>query len=244
MTTTETHDVEGKNQERLGTVVDEAFCILMLKNNYYSWLLEAKDKLPSLMTDYDVKNLKKEEIAHFQDINEAYVHVEIDLHADGMYEDNFDPKKIIVRNGDALFKEMKKSSKKELDDVRKEVKNSDMYRRIVEIINDKDVGEGEERKAKRRKVIHSFRQYTAQQENEGRFKGWSKRAAEDMLQIKKDLMKDEKETNLFSLAYRMILKDRQDQKDKEQQKKKSNNKVNEGTVKELFDDEEVEEVEV
>ena len=38
----------------MGTPVSEAFTMLQLKNNYFAWLLEAKESLEDkLITDYD-----------------------------------------------------------------------------------------------------------------------------------------------------------------------------------------------
>jgi hypothetical protein len=38
---------------KMATSLDEAFALVVFKNNYFSWLLEAKQKFKTLMTDYD-----------------------------------------------------------------------------------------------------------------------------------------------------------------------------------------------
>jgi hypothetical protein len=38
------------------TPLDEAFALVVLKNNYFAWLLQAMREFPNLMTDYDDKN--------------------------------------------------------------------------------------------------------------------------------------------------------------------------------------------
>jgi hypothetical protein len=44
----------------LGTVHAEAFAMLQLKNNYFAWLLEAKEKFgDQLVTDYDLAHLQE-----------------------------------------------------------------------------------------------------------------------------------------------------------------------------------------
>lgn len=37
----------------LGNVPEQAFAMILLKNNYFAWLLDAKEKYPNLLTDYD-----------------------------------------------------------------------------------------------------------------------------------------------------------------------------------------------
>ena len=39
--------------QRMASVQNEAFAMVMLKNNYYAWLLQAKIKHPTLITEYD-----------------------------------------------------------------------------------------------------------------------------------------------------------------------------------------------
>jgi hypothetical protein len=45
-----------KLDSRMVTPLDEAFALVVLKNNYFAWLLQAMREFPNLMTDYDDKN--------------------------------------------------------------------------------------------------------------------------------------------------------------------------------------------
>jgi hypothetical protein len=63
----------------------------------------------------------------------------------------------------------------------------------------------QEQRAKKRKILKSFREYTNPQEDENRFKGWSMRASEEM-QLLQAVLNDERSTTrarLFCAAYRL-----------------------------------------
>lgn len=66
------------NQEsdRLGTFHEEAFAMLVLKNNYFAWLWEAKRELITLVTDYDTR---KDLLKGKKNVNEEYLKWELNL---------------------------------------------------------------------------------------------------------------------------------------------------------------------
>ena len=74
------------------------------------------------------------------------------------------------------------------------------------------VQEGTPQRRKRRKILKSFREYTSTNEEEGRFKGWSCRAGEDMAEYMETWSAPHVlyRRQLFWLAYRETYKQKQD----------------------------------
>ena len=61
---------------------------------------------------------------------------------------------------------------------------------------------------KRRKIMKNFREYTVRQDTEGRFKGWSSRAAGDMAKLCKKIREGKEDYSRFREAYREIYSSR------------------------------------
>jgi hypothetical protein len=59
------------------------------------------------------------------------------------------------------------------------------------------------RQQKRRRLLKSFREYTVRQSDEGKFKGWSKRAADEMTSYCKKLKVEgeQERAKVFFAAY-------------------------------------------
>ena len=58
---------------------------------------------------------------------------------------------------------------------------------------------------KRQKILKPFREYTAtRMDDEGRFKGWSKRSADDMAECCKKLKEENAASVRFRIAYHEI----------------------------------------
>ena len=77
--------------------------------------------------------------------------------------------------------------------------------------NEEDIDEEEKRRKqmkKRRTILKPFQDYTVQQSEEGRFKGWSKQAADHMTAYCKKLKYKKPEFVQFRSAYREIYRDR------------------------------------
>ena len=71
--------------------------------------------------------------------------------------------------------------------------------------------------AKKRKLLRTFREYTNPNDNGGKFKGWSIRAAKDMADLCTQLNMDTNKEKLLRAAYRMTFHKR----NKPQSKKKN-----------------------
>lgn len=236
--------------DRLGSRLGEAFAILVLKNNYFAWLLEAKEQLQGkLVTDYDTDTQRK----GFRNVVEGFLQLDFKLPEDTTTDPTDESgteittaaiESCIVKKDDSLYEGIKKRTETALKSARRTAKNNAKYKeinkRLIELQNEaeefaaagaaagQDGGEDadddagvlsaieEERKAngerqrKRRKLLKSFREYTVRKSDEGKFKGWSKRAAEEMTGICKKLKLEGegKRAKMFSASYRVVNRQR------------------------------------
>jgi hypothetical protein len=79
--------------------------------------------------------------------------------------------------------------------------------------------EKQQQRSKKRKLLRTFREYTNPNENEGQFKGWSKRAATDMKELCAKLQSNPIEKKqLFWAAYRQTYQNKQDSAGKKKKK--------------------------
>ena len=204
----------GSQSTRIASIQAEAFAMLQLKNNYFAWLLEAKEKLKDLLvTDYDTDTKIKNKTG----INEAYLKCEIDLEKD--------ENDLIQNKEDDGYNDLKKQTEAALKKARKSAKNNSMYKDMAKQLNKPPVSPDEEgfqeyddtareKQRKRRCLLKSFRKYTAREDGEDGFKGWSHRAAEDMTLLVKKLMDERKKMAKFTKAFRKVYASRHQTKRK------------------------------
>ena len=118
------------------------------------------------------------------------------------------------------YEELVKNSKKEAKTARSIARWNENYKRILEVVNDENgdddgkkcfkLGMGgnaeevKERNRKRRKILKEFKEYTVPRGQEGRFKGWSKRAAHDLAEVTRRLRNETSQNRYkrFRVAYR------------------------------------------
>jgi hypothetical protein len=247
--------------DRLGSRVGEAFAMLVLKNNYFAWLLEAKEKLGvKLVTDYDSDTQRR----GMKNIVDALLQVEFDLPdaplcataaGSGGTETLEVPAVtssnvlVVVKSLDeAGYNILAKKTEAALKATRRSSANgtrySDIKKRAVELTKETaelaaaEASCGEdaeqtseetrmqaleeakeakgERMKKRRKLLKTFREYTVRQTTEGKFKGWSKRASDEMTAISKKLAKEGQSgrSKMFNAAYRQVYGTRSNEKRK------------------------------
>ena len=117
----------------------------------------------------------------------------------------------------AKYTHTKKRTDTELKKVAREAKSSTLYKKLkAEVssnperspncsshMSEEDFDRQEQKK--RRKVMKSFREYTMKNKEEEGFKGWSKRAADDMTALVKKLKEQESNCCKFSAAYREVV---------------------------------------
>jgi hypothetical protein len=221
----------------LGPPQAEAFAMMQLKNNYFAWLLEAKEKSKGeLITDYDPDNKR----TGMRSAAEAYLKkLEINV-----FEQ--DPEELLViPENHVKYGALKKKTEENIKKARRLSKTNSTYKEVkreLETMNEDDAvgepdvddvqGQSEKklRQNKRRKTLKKFREYTVKQDTEGKFKGWSNRATEDMAKLCKKIREGKEEYAAFRRAYREIVASRNQGK-----KKKSQEPVIEVDYKELWD---------
>jgi hypothetical protein len=230
----------------IGSVQAEAFAMLQLKNNYFAWLLEAKQKMPViLVTDYDTEGRR----SGLKTASEVYLkNLQIDI-------GTTDNERVLVVEGDEKYDDLKKFSEDGIKKARQDAKKNKMFKEVKKALEAMQQEastaaserEGEEqtnmcqeeerrmRQRKKRKILKPLREYTTPQGEEGKFKGWSTRAANDMAALCKQLKEQSMLCVRFRVAYRKIYQARN--KDKPRQDR--NDQIVEVDYKELWDIENV-----
>lgn len=200
--------------KRLASEQTEAFAMLVLKNNYFAWLLAAKEKMTTgLVTDYDTESMRKEK----KSCIEAYLgDIEIDLEVtvDAVADTYVS---FLVSKGENLqrYTEIKRTTDKELKKAVRKAKDNQFYKNLKKELDTQNVTHtrptgmseeefDQEEMKKRRKLLRSFRAYTVKTKDEDGFKGWSKRAADDMASLVKTLKEQVDDCCKFSAAYREV----------------------------------------
>jgi hypothetical protein len=246
----------GAKTNRLGSRLGEAFAMLVLKNNYFAWLLEAKMKLGQLVTDYDTEARRQGK----KNVVESYLKLEFDLPeappttadsaALGVVQED-----VAATNAETVcivdietegYEVLQKKTADALKSARRVAKNNKKYaamkKDVLELQKEEAAREANTKAAaaeaeredggideealriteeeareeksvhlkKRRRLLKSFREYTVRQNDEGKFKGWSKRAADEMTIISKRLKEEStsERAKMFNAAYRQVYCDR------------------------------------
>ena len=205
--------------KRLASEQSEAFALLVLKNNYFAWLLSAKEKWKeNLVTDYDSEVVRKDK----KSCCEAYLgEIEIDL--DVTFDDDDTDISFLVSKSEnrERYNELKSTTDMELMKAVRKAKDNQLYKNLKKELNFEDESnttgmsrEESEREdmKKRRKLMKSFREYTMKTKGEDGFKGWSKRAADDMARVVKALKEQSDDCRKFSAAYREVCLNRNKRK--------------------------------
>ena len=200
-------DEQQDQTSRRGSIQAESFAFLQLKNNYFAWLLEAKERFNDrLITDYDAESKTKGR----KSAAEVYMkNLEINLYCSEVNG-------LLIKEGHEIYNDLKKTSNNLLKEARKIARTNHTYKEMKKVLDserrndaleegEEEMNQDEKKKfnmRKRRKLLQPFREYTVRQGEEGKFKGWSKRAAEDMIAISKKLKEEKVEYIKFRKAYR------------------------------------------
>jgi hypothetical protein len=207
----------------LGLAQAEAFAMIVLKNNYFAWLLDAKEKLKTLLvTDYDPETKR----AGMRTASEVYLK-RLQLNVNGG-----DDEDLIVAEGHVGYDELKKDFDDMVKKTRRLAKGNATYKEVKkaletiqqgpqsEAAQDEDADDmyEEDRKRehlrKKRKILKPLREYTVRQGEEGRFKGWSMRAAGDLAALCRKIKDERDNCAKFRAAYREIYQTRHQTKPK------------------------------
>jgi hypothetical protein len=203
--------------EPLAAPQEEAFAMILLRNNYFAWLWEAKMEFRDLLvTEYESK---KERELKCEDLGYGILKVRINLDAN---VDEEDMDKILVQSPimgagvltpvyERLYKEDTRKLKKVWDKASKNTKYKELkkaWNLENEALNNQEEPNDQENEqptdigTKKRKRLRSFREYTCANDEEGRFKGWSLRAADDMAALIAKLDSTPAKYQVFRRAYR------------------------------------------
>lgn len=206
--TTSTTTTTTSPNKRMASSLDEAFALLVLKNNYFAWLLDGKQLYSGLLTDYDshrnvsqtgsrtlVQYLLNGSIVSLDwEENESYI---LWKPCDGVITD-YNDEYIAAYN----------KFKAAVQRIREKAKNSLEYKSVTEALkqirttNDED---DKGRKKKKRKLIRDLKPYTGVRVGEERaFRGWSERAFVELLDLKKAIAEEKEPYKRFGKSYRRL----------------------------------------
>ena len=190
---------------------EEAFALILLKNNYFAWLWEAKMALgDTLVTDYDTTQVRK----FASEISDIVLKCQINLDVENELEDPDLMNHVLVKYGVSprKYDSLRKGNETALNKVRLVAKDSDRWKQLKSALSNQDDAENaapdcldQEKRNKKRKVLKGFREYTTAKDTEGKFKGWSGRASTDMKEAIMALKTVEKKQDLlFRRVYQEI----------------------------------------
>jgi hypothetical protein len=197
--------------EPLAAPQEEAFAMILLRNNYFAWLWEAKMEFKDLLsTEYDTKTERE---FKYDDVGYRLLKRRINLDVD---VDEEDMDKILLKFKEPMnpmfervWNEDSKKLKKVWDEAGKNAKYKELKKAwVLENEDPHEYAEEEENEqtvdigTKKRKRLRSLREYTCANDDEGRFKGWSLRAAEDMATLIAKLNSTAATYKVFRRAYR------------------------------------------
>jgi hypothetical protein len=187
----------------------EAFAMLLLKNNYFAWLWEAKMKLGNLLiTDYDTTT--EDGVESAGEIADVVLKCQIDM---DVQADEQDWNKILVKPtvNHRKYESLRKATNARLKTLRHSARNSDKYKEFKSALDEGSEEESTdvdlESRTKKRKRLKAFREYTNPKDAEGKFKGWSMRAASDMRDSIQLLGIVNAKDKLFRRVYRHIYRE-------------------------------------
>jgi hypothetical protein len=223
---------------RLATPLDEAFALVMLQNNYFSWLLEVKEEYgDSLVTDYDSSHRASNGTPLLSLIQYTHLKVcAIDL-KDGEEENGY----VWTTINEEEHDQATSDAMEVIMRTRGAVQHSKNYTDFVESI--KEIKEKEDdfndddkkRQIKRRKIMKGLRQYTgAKQENETKKRGWSIRGYQQLMEIKEAIIEDADKYKRFNIAVRKVINLSKESEEKENDE--LNGAENIAPVTGLYDD--------
>jgi len=211
--------LEAKNStDPIVSPQDEAFALILLKNNYFAWLWEAKSALgANLVTDYDIPEKRK----NVGEISDVVLKCQINM--DHVPEENDDDwsNQVLVKpaTNPRKYESLRKANNALLKNIRLNAAESHKYRQLENALSEETAYAQEaentppgllvdqDRCKKKRKVLKGFREYTNPNDTEGKFKGWSGRAANDMRDAILILKVVDRKDLLFRRVYRHIYKE-------------------------------------
>jgi hypothetical protein len=200
---------------KMSSELNEGFALVLLKNNYFAWLMEAKQLEKGLMTDYDGEEVVCGKTSLVEHVTAG---VFIDLEADRVEDDYLVlPVKRDSGSEDecletvlkrATHAKAKKIYDQQLDSLRESVRMSPEYKSVLtslDKIKDDECDLDEKgRKQKKRRIMKDLKVYTARLGGEKAFRGWSVRAYTEMAKQRGAIAKEHDKYRMFDRAYRHV----------------------------------------
>ena len=209
------------NDVPLSSHYNEAFALIFLKNNYFAWLLDAKQTHVGLITDYDydeatsssVKNTLTEYLMGGICVeNNVGFHTVLTPkpHPQPMTDGGGEPTESDEEETSMEDEEYERAAdyfKKKTEELRERVRDSLDYQKIKNLLGGASYDNDEKsRKKKMRKIMKGLKQYTGARVGEEKaYRGWSERTHKDMLNYMK-VMQNETRTRYknFEEEYRHV----------------------------------------
>lgn len=212
--------------EELATPQLESFTMLLLKNNYFAWLLNEKNRLNdgNFVTDYDsIENRSGRKSYAEIMLKDMEVNL-VDLPAGVEYVYHADEENnLLVSSAEPRYATLRAATMVRLSDVQARASLDESYEHLLSElesnesvlairpddsnINADHVGEesSAEKKGKaNRKNLKRFRVYTNPVGNEPKFKGWSARATGDQTRLMAAIESNIEMLKQFRAAYRLV----------------------------------------
>lgn len=184
---------------RMSTSLNEAFALVLFKNNYFAWLLHAKQEYPGLVSDYDSD--RGEATSSLAEFLLGGVVIDLD---DDKRDQHFllmpaktlqpadlspnDASALLVRAHQTATEQLKYTTQVLQASVRASVSYLQIQEAILRLQEQEqpaqEQGLAHLRKRKKRKLLKELKPYTARQGSEKAFRGWSKRAFTDLFNYK------------------------------------------------------------
>ena len=208
--------VSSSKTKRMASPVNEAFALIVLKNNYYAWLLAAKEKgsRKVLLTDYDMAEFESSGSRTMETLAErllqgAMINISNDENGRSYDLDHVawkpqddDSEEVKVRYNDAVTHYGILNTA-----LRSKVSASKEYKFLSDCVQAlRTTTDTTQNKAnKRKKMMKSLKCFTGvREENEPRYKGWSKRTFPILHDLKEEIIKEKGLYKLFGKAYHKI----------------------------------------
>jgi hypothetical protein len=222
-------------ESRMVTPLDESFALVVLKNNYFAWLLQAMKEFPNLLTDYEEDKIHDDSVTMAEYILGDYL---LDLE-NGEEEKGFAWNCNIDKE---KYDDTKDTYNVMVGNLRMKIRTSEEYKQLLELLAEINAEESYTRdekslKQKKRKLIKELKHYTgARKKREKAYRGWSERVFTDMLQLKTDVEEDRQRYKRFNTAFRCVLKRINSNKEEEEQSEEHGNVSRSGgALNGLFD---------
>jgi hypothetical protein len=197
--------------DSLGSIQAESFAMLQLKNNYFAWLLEAKKAVPTLLTDYCPEPRRRGKRSGAQ----AWLG-SVEVNINGAPGEPF-----LVHEGHEKYNDLVKLTEQGVKRAATKARQNKTYKELtrtleeigedsIDAIDDEDAESLSPEKIKlarmwkKRRILKPLRAYTVRKEEEGKFKGWSRRAAADMASLNSTLKEQSVDLAKFRSAYKEV----------------------------------------